>query len=354
MHAILLICLLFLKAAWLLNLNRFSPKEHEVEIELINCKGLEMCGGGVFVQGIKGYCNRNRQKYSSSPVAKIPVYLSPASFERDFLELLKPHLEKNRSPLFHMSQVTGVLENADKLTGELNKDTMGHYMGLLQLKEAVSKITRTHLLITEYSPTHLRGIFSLLHAMQLDMFILVMCKNSSEVAQIVMSKEAEKAFYIAVAIPYINGLLSVMELKKRSPSSHMKLYLSYCHNTHYILEIIAILCIMGTLGFAGCVLYFFWVCSAPRRRARERIKPSKLQLIPVMRYSKLAERAELEASSKECMICLEAFEPDSVCRMLPCKHFYHKQCIDTWLVKYVNRCPYCQARPNPNQILSPG
>ena len=32
-----------------------------------------------------------------------------------------------------------------------------------------------------------------------------------------------------------------------------------------------------------------------------------------------------------CPVCLEEFKEASVVRYLKCKHFYHKQCIDTWL-----------------------
>lgn len=28
-----------------------------------------------------------------------------------------------------------------------------------------------------------------------------------------------------------------------------------------------------------------------------------------------------------CVICLEAFEPDDVLRILPCQHEYHRDCI---------------------------
>merc|ERR1719160_367586 len=43
------------------------------------------------------------------------------------------------------------------------------------------------------------------------------------------------------------------------------------------------------------------------------------------------------SNQTQCMVCLCDFEPDEECRMLPCRHVYHKPCIDQWL----RRCPDC-------------
>lgn len=46
--------------------------------------------------------------------------------------------------------------------------------------------------------------------------------------------------------------------------------------------------------------------------------------------------------SNECAICKDAFEPDTIIKILPCKHFFHKVCIEEWLRNYHHKCPLCR------------
>lgn len=41
-----------------------------------------------------------------------------------------------------------------------------------------------------------------------------------------------------------------------------------------------------------------------------------------------------------CAVCLCDFEAGESLRQLPCKHFFHEQCVDRWLVRN-KRCPLC-------------
>uniref|UniRef100_A0A5K3EX70 RING-type domain-containing protein n=2 Tax=Mesocestoides corti TaxID=53468 RepID=A0A5K3EX70_MESCO len=48
----------------------------------------------------------------------------------------------------------------------------------------------------------------------------------------------------------------------------------------------------------------------------------------------------------ECVICLAEFEPGDRVRHLPCRHFFHVQCIDTWL-RTADNCPTCRGKVVP-------
>jgi hypothetical protein len=47
-------------------------------------------------------------------------------------------------------------------------------------------------------------------------------------------------------------------------------------------------------------------------------------------------------SSSSCPVCLALFEDEELIRELKCNHFFHKDCIDTWLCNHVNTCPMCR------------
>mmetsp|Transcript_18164 Transcript_18164/g.20633 ORF Transcript_18164/g.20633 Transcript_18164/m.20633 type:complete len:519 (+) Transcript_18164:148-1704(+) len=43
----------------------------------------------------------------------------------------------------------------------------------------------------------------------------------------------------------------------------------------------------------------------------------------------------------QCTICLEGFEDDEFVKILPCHHYFHKDCIGTWLISNPS-CPVCK------------
>ncbi|XP_069749565.1 E3 ubiquitin-protein ligase RNF128 isoform X2 [Narcine bancroftii] len=42
-----------------------------------------------------------------------------------------------------------------------------------------------------------------------------------------------------------------------------------------------------------------------------------------------------------CAVCIEAYKPNDVVRILTCNHFFHKNCIDPWLLEH-RTCPMCK------------
>ena len=52
-----------------------------------------------------------------------------------------------------------------------------------------------------------------------------------------------------------------------------------------------------------------------------------------------------------CGICIADFEAGDTTRILPCHHYFHKECIDEWLIKYSCVCPMCKTVV-PRQIVS--
>jgi len=64
----------------------------------------------------------------------------------------------------------------------------------------------------------------------------------------------------------------------------------------------------------------------------------------------VAGDAELDASAcSECALCLATIAAGDCLRTLPCAHFFHKECIDRWLVQSQafsqRRCPMCKQDP---------
>ncbi|KAI8603097.1 hypothetical protein EDD21DRAFT_413348 [Dissophora ornata] len=49
-----------------------------------------------------------------------------------------------------------------------------------------------------------------------------------------------------------------------------------------------------------------------------------------------------EVTGDTCAVCLEEFEDGEELRILPCRHEFHCECIDPWLVRKSSTCPLCK------------
>ncbi|KAK1169646.1 E3 ubiquitin-protein ligase RNF149-like [Acipenser oxyrinchus oxyrinchus] len=63
---------------------------------------------------------------------------------------------------------------------------------------------------------------------------------------------------------------------------------------------------------------------------------SQLQLHTVKRGDK-----EINLDAENCAVCIENYKPKDVVRILPCKHVFHRTCIDPWLLDH-RTCPMCK------------
>lgn len=68
----------------------------------------------------------------------------------------------------------------------------------------------------------------------------------------------------------------------------------------------------------------------------KRIVPSEeLAKLQVVLFS------ELETDEKNCSICLDEFVSDSKLYTIPCKHLFHKDCLEDWVAENY-KCPVCR------------
>ncbi|XP_022735701.1 RING-H2 finger protein ATL56-like [Durio zibethinus] len=78
----------------------------------------------------------------------------------------------------------------------------------------------------------------------------------------------------------------------------------------------------------------------------KRMSPADLKMLPSFDYM-LADKG---SSPVVCVVCLENFGNGDKCKFLPnCKHSFHSQCIDSWLLK-TPICPICRTSADPSKV----
>lgn len=110
------------------------------------------------------------------------------------------------------------------------------------------------------------------------------------------------------------------------------------HLTVFVLALVVVFMLSACLGYlrsrgdisqiVGCI--------------EEQWIQSQLLELPQSVYRDIAGDIE------ECCLCLECFEAEDTLKTLPCNHYFHKDCIDSWFSSqkyHVRRCPLCNTNP---------
>eukprot|EP00931_Biecheleriopsis_adriatica_P083368 TRINITY_DN5695_c0_g1_i1.p1 TRINITY_DN5695_c0_g1~~TRINITY_DN5695_c0_g1_i1.p1 ORF type:complete len:385 (+),score=41.77 TRINITY_DN5695_c0_g1_i1:155-1309(+) len=83
-------------------------------------------------------------------------------------------------------------------------------------------------------------------------------------------------------------------------------------------------------------------------RVQEQLVMASLQALPTEQWKDHEVEAGQNAGTEECCLCLEPFSPEDRLRLLPCHHFFHQACIDSWFSarRFMPRsCPLCKRNP---------
>lgn len=84
------------------------------------------------------------------------------------------------------------------------------------------------------------------------------------------------------------------------------------------------------------IILFVWQINQRRMQRKRLATPKMMQKLKT-------STAKSDILEDKCPICLEYYVLEEQIRTLPCRHFYHTQCIDQWLTKINKICPMCKS-----------
>ena len=81
----------------------------------------------------------------------------------------------------------------------------------------------------------------------------------------------------------------------------------------------------------------------PPTASKADIEKSGLKIVDGRDIEGLGEKGEVHQNTVErCLVCLGDYEEGEECRVLQCRHVFHRECVDRWLEQGANSCPACR------------
>lgn len=78
------------------------------------------------------------------------------------------------------------------------------------------------------------------------------------------------------------------------------------------------------------------------------------EFVPVVKFSDIAAAAGAGFPPECCAVCLCEFQDDEEVRFLKnCKHIFHKECLDRWMIRDQRSCPLCRTLIVPEESIPP-
>ncbi|KAK4321000.1 hypothetical protein Pmani_008167 [Petrolisthes manimaculis] len=102
--------------------------------------------------------------------------------------------------------------------------------------------------------------------------------------------------------------------------------------------------ILMVISLAWLVFYYvqrFRYIHAKDRIARHLCNAAKKALAKIPVKNLKASDREVSSENECCAVCIEPYQVSEAVRTLPCKHEFHKNCVDPWLLEH-RTCPMCK------------
>uniref|UniRef100_A0A3P9I9K0 Ring finger protein 150a n=1 Tax=Oryzias latipes TaxID=8090 RepID=A0A3P9I9K0_ORYLA len=117
----------------------------------------------------------------------------------------------------------------------------------------------------------------------------------------------------------------------------------YVSRTSVVFVSISFIVLMN-ISLAWLVFYYiqrFRYANARDRNQRRMGDAAKKAISKLeVRTLKIGDK-EIEPDFENCAVCIECYKPNDVVTILPCRHAFHKHCVDPWLQDH-RTCPMCK------------
>ncbi|KAM4696101.1 E3 ubiquitin-protein ligase RNF128 [Rhinophrynus dorsalis] len=114
---------------------------------------------------------------------------------------------------------------------------------------------------------------------------------------------------------------------------------------HYSIFFVSISFFVVTAATVGYFIFYSarrWRLTRSQNQKMKRLKAEAKKAIGQLQLRTIKQGDKvLGPDGDSCAVCIETYKPNDVVRILTCNHFFHKNCIDPWLLEH-RTCPMCK------------
>ncbi|XP_077341221.1 E3 ubiquitin-protein ligase RNF128 isoform X2 [Lithobates pipiens] len=114
---------------------------------------------------------------------------------------------------------------------------------------------------------------------------------------------------------------------------------------HYSIFFVSISFFVVTAATVGYFIFYSarrWRHTRAQNQKTKRLKDEAKKAIGQLQLRTIKQGDKvLGPDGDSCAVCIETYKANDVVRVLTCNHFFHKNCIDPWLLEH-RTCPMCK------------
>ncbi|XP_056396098.1 E3 ubiquitin-protein ligase RNF128 [Hyla sarda] len=152
---------------------------------------------------------------------------------------------------------------------------------------------------------------------------------------------------IAIMIGYIKGT-EIVQLVRNRIQVNMVIEVGKKHGNwmnHYSIFFVSISFFVVTAATVGYFIFYSarrWRHTRAQNQKMKKLKDEAKKAIGQLQLRTIKQGDKvLGPDGDSCAVCIEAYKANDVVRILTCNHFFHKNCIDPWLLEH-RTCPMCK------------
>ncbi|XP_053329722.1 E3 ubiquitin-protein ligase RNF128 isoform X2 [Spea bombifrons] len=152
---------------------------------------------------------------------------------------------------------------------------------------------------------------------------------------------------IAIMISNEKGM-EILQLVTQGIQVTMVIEVGKKHGTwinHYSIFFVSVSFFVVTAATVGYFIFYSarrWRVTRAQNKRQKKLQDEAKKAINQLQLRTIKQGDKvLGPDGDSCAVCIDTYKPNDVVRILTCNHFFHKNCIDPWLLEH-RTCPMCK------------
>ncbi|XP_075040367.1 E3 ubiquitin-protein ligase RNF128 [Mixophyes fleayi] len=176
---------------------------------------------------------------------------------------------------------------------------------------------------------------------------VVIYNNKGDDNEVIEMSHAGTKDTIAIMIGYLKGM-EIVQLIRSNVQVTMLIDVGKKHGSwvnHYSIFFVSVSFFVVTAATVGYFIFYSarrWRHTRAQNQRQTRLKDEAKKVIGQLELRTIKQGDKvLGPDGDSCAVCIETYKANDVVRILTCNHFFHKNCIDPWLLEH-RTCPMCK------------